>query len=97
MRLESPVTWVGRRREMGTMRRVILMALLGAFTGIALGVVSGLALSRALADEGITTVAVPTGTLAVYLVIATAVGVLASIGPARRASRVDVLRAIAAE
>jgi putative ABC transport system permease protein len=73
------------------------MALLGALTGIALGTVSGVALSRALLDEGITEVQVPTGTLLVYLVIATAVGVLAAIGPARRASKVDVLKAITAE
>ena len=37
------------------------------------------------------------GTLAVYLVVAGGVGVLAAIGPARRASRVDVLKAITAE
>jgi putative ABC transport system permease protein len=73
------------------------MALLGAVTGIALGTVSGIALSRALADEGITTVAVPMGTLAVYLVVAAAVGVLAAFGPARRASKVDVLQALSAE
>ena len=41
--------------------------------------------------------AVPVLTLVVYLVVAVAVGVLAAIGPARRASRVDVLRAITAE
>jgi putative ABC transport system permease protein len=38
-----------------------------------------------------------TATLAVYLVIAVAVGVLAAIGPARRASKVNVLQAITAE
>ena len=36
-------------------------------------------------------------TLAIYLLVAAGVGVLAAIGPARRASRVDVLRAITAE
>ena len=36
-------------------------------------------------------------TLAVYLVIAAAVGVLAAVGPARRASRVDVLQAMTTE
>ncbi|MFC5730843.1 MULTISPECIES: FtsX-like permease family protein [Nocardioides] len=103
---------VERTRELGLLRAVgatrrqvrtvvrresVLMAVLGALTGIALGTVSGVALSRALAAEGITTVAVPTGTLAVYLVIAAAIGVLAAIGPARRASKVDVLQAITAE
>jgi putative ABC transport system permease protein len=55
------------------------------------------ALSRALVDEGITTIAIPSVTLVLYLVVAAAVGVLAAIGPARRASRVDFLRAIASE
>jgi putative ABC transport system permease protein len=73
------------------------MALLGALTGVALGTVSGIALSRALVDEGITELQVPTGTLAIYLVVAGAVGVIAAIGPARRASKVDVLKAITTE
>lgn len=103
---------VERTRELGLLRAVgatrsqirsvvrresVLVSLLGALTGVALGTVAGVALSRALLDEGITTVAVPIMTLAVYLVIAAAVGVLAAIGPARRASKVDVLRAITTE
>ena len=89
----------GTRRQVRTVvrRESVLMALLGALTGIALGTVSGIALSRALLDQGITEVQVPAGTLALYLVIAAAVGVLAAIGPARRASKVDVLKAITAE
>ena len=39
----------------------------------------------------------PTLTLAIYLVVAVAVGLLAAIGPARRASRVDVLKAVTTE
>jgi len=99
-----------RTRELGLMRAVgatrrqvrtivrresVLMALLGAVTGIALGTLSGVALSRALTGEGITTVAVPTTQLLLYLVVAAVVGVLAAIGPARRASRVDLLTAMA--
>lgn len=87
------------RRQVRTVvrREAVLMALLGAFTGVALGAVSGIALSRALLDEGITEVRVPPGTLVIYLVVAAAVGVLAAIGPARRASKVDVLKAITVE
>jgi len=89
----------GTRRQVRTVvrRESVLMALLGALTGIALGTVSGIALSRALLDEGITEIEVPAGTLVVYLLVAAAVGVLAAIGPARRASRVDVMEAITAE
>jgi putative ABC transport system permease protein len=89
----------GTRRQVRTVvrRESVLMALLGALTGIALGTVSGIALSRALVEEGITTLAVPTATLLTYVVVAAGVGVLAAVGPARRASRVDVLKAITAE
>ena len=103
---------VERTREIGLLRAVgstraqirsvvrresVLMSLLGALTGIVLGTASGIALSRALVDEGISTVSVPVLTLVIYLVIAVAVGILAAVGPGRRASRVDVLRAVATE
>ena len=87
------------RRQVRTVvrRESVLMALLGACTGVALGTLAGIALSRALVEEGITSVEVPTASLAIYLVVAAAVGVLAAVGPAARASKVDVLRAITAE
>jgi putative ABC transport system permease protein len=89
----------GTRRQVRTVvrRESVLMSLLGALTGVALGTGAGIALSRALEDQGISVVTVPGTTLLVYLVIATAVGVLAAIGPARRAARVDVLQAITTE
>jgi putative ABC transport system permease protein len=89
----------GTRRQVRTVvrRESVLMSLLGAVTGVALGTMAGVALSRALVEEGITTVAIPAVTLVIYLVVAAAVGVLAAIGPARRASKVDFLRAIASE
>jgi putative ABC transport system permease protein len=103
---------VQRTRELGLLRAVggtrrqvravirresVLMSLLGALTGVGLGTLPGVALSRALADEGITTISVPVSTLAIYLLVAVAVGLLAALGPARRASRVDVLKAITTE
>ena len=89
----------GTRRQVRTVvrRESVLMALLGALTGIGLGTASGIALSRALVEEGITELEVPVVTLAGYLVIAVAVGVLAAVGPARRASKVDFLKAMTAE
>jgi putative ABC transport system permease protein len=89
----------GTRRQVRTVvrRESVLMSLLGALTGVALGTGAGIALSRALEDQGISVVTVPTTTLLLYLVVATMVGVLAAIGPARRASRVDVLQAITTE
>lgn len=89
----------GTRRQLRTVvrRESVLMALLGALIGVGLGTVSGIALSRALVEEGITELEVPVVTLAGYLVIAAAVGVLAAVGPARRASNVDFLKAMTAE
>ena len=89
----------GTRRQVRALvrRESVLMSLLGALTGVGLGTIAGIALSRALEREGITAVAVPAPTLFVYLVVAAGVGVIASLGPARRASKVDVLRAITAE
>ena len=103
---------VERTRELGLMRAVgatrrqvrsvvrresVLISLLGALTGVALGTVAGVALSRAMVDQGISRISVPVPTLLVYVLVAALVGVLAAIGPARRASRVDVLRAITVE
>ncbi|RAN73296.1 hypothetical protein B5P43_31385 [Bacillus sp. SRB_336] len=100
---------VERTRELGLMRAVgatkrqvrgvirresVLMSLSGALAGVGLGGAAGIALTRSMADQGIITLSFPFGTLAVYLVVATLIGVLAAIGPARRASRVDVLTAI---
>jgi putative ABC transport system permease protein len=87
------------RRQLRTVvrRESVLMALLGALIGVALGTLAGVALSRALVEEGITIVQVPTASLVIYLVVAAAVGVIAAVGPAQRASKVDVLRAITAE
>ena len=50
---------------------------------------------RALDTEGITTFVIPGGQLAVIVGLASFAGVLAALGPARRASRLNVLSAIA--
>jgi putative ABC transport system permease protein len=87
-----------RRQVRGVVRREsVLMSLLGALTGVVLGAISGVALSRALVDQGINAVSVPVLTLLAYLGTAAVVGVLAAVGPARRASHVDVLRAVTVE
>ena len=53
-------------------------------------------MSRPLADEGFI-LKIPVGTLIVLLILTILAGVLAAIGPARRASRLDVLQALAYE
>jgi putative ABC transport system permease protein len=50
-----------------------------------------------LAAQGITVLRVPLAQPLVYAVVATAAGVPAAIAPARRAARVDVLRAVVSD
>jgi len=100
-----------RTRELGLLRAVgmsrrqvrrivryeaVITALIGAVLGTILGVIFAVLVSRPLADEGFT-LTIPVPTLLLLLVLAAIAGVLAAIGPARRASRLDVLRALAYE
>jgi putative ABC transport system permease protein len=55
------------------------------------------AIVQALADEGITQVVVPGVRLAVIVGFAVVAGVVAALGPARRAARLDILKAVASE
>ena len=96
---------LGLLRAVGTSRRqvrrivryeAVITALIGAVLGAVLGVVFAVIVSRPLADEGFT-LSIPVGTLIVLLVLAVIAGVVAAIGPARRASRLDVLEALAYE
>jgi putative ABC transport system permease protein len=86
------------RRQVRTMVRyeAVITALIGAILGTVLGVIFAALVSRPLADEGFQ-LSYPVGTLLVLLVLAALAGVVAAIGPARRASRLDVLRALAYE
>ena len=100
-----------RTRELGLLRAVgmsrrqvkrlvryesIITALIGAILGTILGIVFAALVSRPLADEGFE-LAYPVGTLLILLVLAALAGVLAAILPARRAAKLDVLRAVAYE
>ncbi len=86
----------------GQVRRMVLLesttiSLLGAALGIGLGLLFGFALQRALSEQGLTELALPWAQLGISAVVALIVGVLAGVWPAARASRLDVLDAIAAE
>ena len=100
-----------RTREIGLLRAVgmtrsqvrttvrwesVITSLYGAVVGVLLGIVMGAVLIGVLADGGLSAFRLPvTGTI-VILVLSFFIGVLASIYPARRATKVDVMRAIAA-
>lgn len=86
----------GQLRGMVTLESVVV-ALLGAFLGVGLGLVFGVSLQRLLGDQGLDQLAIPWGLLATFLVVSILVGILAAVWPARRASKMDVLQAIATE
>jgi len=87
------------RRQLRTMVRLesVAIAVLGAVLGIGLGLVFGVSIQRAVADDGISVLAVPAGQLIVFVLLSALIGVLAAVWPARRAARMDVLRAITAD
>jgi putative ABC transport system permease protein len=62
-----------------------------------MALIFGISLQRAISGQGIKVLSVPAGQLLVFVVLAAIVGVLAAVWPARRAARMDVLRAITAE
>jgi len=75
----------------------VITALLGAVQGVVIGVLIGYLVIAGLRGQGFKEFTLPTTALVVVLVIAVVCGVLAALGPARRAARLDVLSAIATE
>ncbi|MEP7202238.1 MAG: FtsX-like permease family protein [Ilumatobacteraceae bacterium] len=101
-----------RRRETGLLRAVgmtrtqvritvrwesVLTSVYGAVVGVLMGIMLGYVVIAALHDEGLTEYSVPTSTIAAILVIAFVVGVIAAVVPAWRATKLDILQAIATE
>lgn len=76
---------------------MLVLAIVIALLGTVLGVGLGVALAEALTRSQHATVAIPAGQLLIYILATGAAGVLASIGPARRAAKLNMLTAIAAE
>ncbi|MFD1860157.1 ABC transporter permease [Aeromicrobium camelliae] len=87
------------RRQLRRMVRLesIAIAILGALLGIGAGLLFGVSLRSAFSEEGITHLSIPWVQLVVFVAIAAVVGILAAVAPAWRASRLNVLRAIATE
>ncbi|MFI5041664.1 MAG: ABC transporter permease [Acidimicrobiales bacterium] len=101
-----------RTRELGLLRAVgmtrrqlrstirwesVIIALQGTFLGLLIGVFFGWALVSATSNQSTNVLSIPYTTLAVIVVLAAIAGVVAAILPARRASKLDVLRAVVTE
>jgi putative ABC transport system permease protein len=101
-----------RTRELGLLRAVgmsrrqlrrmvrwesVLVAIFGATLGIVLGLLFGFAAVSAMPESVVNTFAVPVATLVTIVIAAGIVGVIAAFFPARRAGKLNVLRAISPE
>jgi putative ABC transport system permease protein len=95
-----------RTREIGMLRAVgmtrrqlrrmirhesIITALIGAALGIPVGIVLAIMVGQAIEYATFT---IPVGTLVVFVIAAIFAGILAAIFPARRAARLEILRAL---
>ncbi|HVW32994.1 MAG TPA: ABC transporter permease [Acidimicrobiia bacterium] len=101
-----------RTRELGLLRAVgmtrrqlkrtirwesVIITILGAVLGLGVGAFFGWAAVSAMGDIGVDRLSFPAGRLIGYVIVAGIAGVVAAIFPARRAAKLDVLRAIAHE
>ncbi len=101
-----------RTREIGLLRAVgmsrrklrrsvrgeaVIVTLFGTLIGIALGMMFGLSFSYAVPDTVINGITVPYGTIAFVLSLALIAAIVAATYPAFKASRMNVLEAIATE
>ena len=101
-----------RTRELGLLRAIgmrrgqlsqmiaaesVIIAVIGAVLGAALGLGLGAALAAAFTRSQQVTVVIPAGQIVAYMAAAAFAGLLAAIAPARRAAKMNMLAAIAAE
>lgn len=99
-----------RRRELGLLRAVgmtrsqvrsairwesVMIALMGTMLGFALAVAGAWGIINAIEGDRPIPLVVPPGQLTVIVALASVAGVLAAVGPARRAAKLDILGAIA--
>ncbi len=101
-----------RTRELGLLRAVgtsrsqvrsivrwesVIISLLGTLVGLIVGLFFGWSVVQALKDDGFNKFAIAPLQLVFVVILAAILGVVAAIWPARRASKLDVLRAIGQE
>ncbi|MFF5498653.1 ABC transporter permease [Streptomyces aquilus] len=87
------------RRQLRRMIRLesVVIAVFGAVLGLALGLVWGVCVQQVLELQGMNALAIPWSTIVAVVVGSAVVGIVAALLPALRASRMNVLAAIAHE
>lgn len=103
---------IERTRELGLLRAIgmrrgqilgmitvesVVISVFGALLGLAVGAGLGAAVVRALHDQGIKYLSFSWSLMVTYLVLAAVIGIAAAVLPSIRASRLNVLAAIAYE
>ena len=88
-----------KRRQVRAMIRSesVILSLFGAIIGVVVGTALGTAFAASLKQQGITDIVIPVASLVVFLVLSALLGLGAATWPARRAAKLDVLAAIAAD
>jgi putative ABC transport system permease protein len=101
-----------RTRELGMMRAIgasrrqlrqmiryesVITSLIGGVLGLVIGVLAAVLVATLLLSGSGYIIAIPVGTLVVLLVVAAIAGVIAAQLPARRAARLDFLKAVTSE
>ncbi len=88
-----------KRRQVRAMIRSesVIIASFGAIVGVIIGTGLGIALVASLRNQGLSDTVIPYSSLVVFLVLSALLGLAAASWPARRAAKLDVLAAIAAE
>ena len=99
-----------RRREIGLLRSVgmtrsqvrtmvrwesVITSLFGAITGVVLGILTGIVIVVSLNDSGFSAFTLPIANTLIILVGAFVIGVVAAVFPAWRATRTNIIAAIA--
>jgi len=87
-----------RRQVRGAIRwESVIIALMGTTLGFTLGIAGAWGLGRALAEKGLSAFVVPPTTMAAIAIMAVGAGVVAALAPARRAGKLNILKAIATD
>jgi len=92
------IVGLGRMQMAGVITiESVMTALFGTILGVAVGVGVASALPAVFRDQGLSTLVVPWGTLAVMVLLTVVVGLVAAVVPSVRAARLPLLEGLAAE